>query len=471
MENFSRVGSVAGRHAAVLGLGISNTPLIDFLLARGARVTVRDRKSRAELGDVCDQLEARGVRLILGDAYLDEIDEEIIFRSPGIRPDSGGIPAAVAAGAVLSSEMELFFELAPCRIFAVTGSDGKTTTTTLTYKLLEAEAEGTGRRIYVGGNIGAPLLPHVDEMRRDDIAVVELSSFQLQTMRHAPFAAAVTNVTPNHLNWHTDMDEYRDAKLNILRYGARRAVLNAQYADECDVPTFSGEKILFSIDEPKAPRPDCRHIFVRGGAIVTDDGRELLRTEDILLPGRHNVENYMTAIALTLGEVRPETIRRVATTFGGVEHRIEFVREVDGVRYFNSSIDSSPTRTAAALSSFKTPLVVILGGYDKQIPFAPLGASLCASTAHTAVLTGKTGPKIAEAIRTCPRFKEGALRLVDAPDFEDAVTAARNAARAGDTVLLSPACASFDAFKNFEERGRTFKEIVAQFAPKQGERK
>ncbi len=447
---------VRGRHAAVIGVGISNRPLINMLLSAGAKVTARDRKTREKF-PAADELEALGVKLVLGEEYLEGIDEDILFKAPGIRSDKPELAEAVARGALLTSEMELFFELCPAHIFAITGSDGKTTTTTLTAKLLEA----AGHRVYLGGNIGRPLLPLVGEMTPEDFAVVELSSFQLHCMKHSPETAVITNVSPNHLDWHTGMEEYIEAKKTIFRHQKEgmRLVLNyengitREMADEAaaDVTYFGHDSIGKSAHE----------VIERDGVIYYD-GERILDCEDILIPGRHNAENYMAAIAATAGYVPPEVVRKLASSFGGVEHRCEFVRELDGVRYYNSSIDSSPTRTAAALSSFKNRVIVICGGYDKQIPFEPLGYTL-SRHAKAAVLTGATAGKIKAALTSCPEYSEGMPAIIEADHFENAVKAAREAAVPGDVVILSPACASFDAFANFEERGNRYKELVRKF--------
>lgn len=458
---------IKDKRITVVGIGISNTPLIDFLLKSGAAVTARDIKTADKLGNLAPELEEKGVKLILGEGYLDGIDEEIIFKAPGIRGDLPQFVEAVKNGAVLTSEMEVFFEVCPCKIFGVTGSDGKTTTTTLTYMLLELEAKRNNSdvKVWVGGNIGKPLLPDVDNIKETDLAVVELSSFQLQNMKKSPSFSAITNVTPNHLNWHTDMDEYTLAKENIIRGNeCRRAVLNYDCAVTRDMGVrIGGDVIYFS--GSGVPACGFEAVYEHDGVIVhrTKEGsvKEILAVSDIKIPGRHNVENYMTAIALTLGYVSKETVLEIAKNFGGVEHRCEFVRELEGVKYYNSSIDSSPTRTAAALSSFKDKVIVICGGYDKNIPFEPLAKPLC-DHAKTVVLVGATSAKIKAALTSYDEYN-GSPEIIEADSFESAVNSARYAAKSGDTVILSPAAASFDMFKNFEERGKVFKDIVNNF--------
>lgn len=460
--------------ATVCGVGVSNLPLIDFLLGYGVSVVARDRQTREQKGEaLCRELEAKGVRLVFGDGYLDDMREAVIFRTPGMRPDLEHLRAAVERGAIMTSEMELFFELTPARIIALTGSDGKTTSTTLTYKFLQEHLRrvGTGRA-YVGGNIGEPLLPRVHEMTVDDFAVVELSSFQLMTMKRSAERAAVTNLSPNHLDWHRGMEEYAEAKKNVYRHGAARLTVNSE-----SIPTremgveFCGKTVFFTAkkhcyeDVVPEEKFGAEAIFERDGSIVFSDGERekiLLDTADIILPGRHNVENYMTAISNTYGIVSEDVYKAVASTFPGVEHRLEFVRELDGVKYYNSSIDSSPSRTAAALSALTVKPVVICGGYDKNIPFAPLAEALCARAVGV-VLTGDTAGKIYDALLAYDGFDAARLSVCCVDDFEGAVNEARKMAQRGGVVLLSPACASFDKFKNFMQRGECFKKIVNAF--------
>lgn len=459
----------------VIGLGVSNLPLIDYLMAHGVTVTGRDEQSKERLGDTAIRLEKKGVRLFLGDGYLDDIDEEIIFRSPGVHPHTEQILRAVENGAILTSEMELFLDLTPTRVYAVTGSDGKTTTTTLTYRMLEEEARRNGGgRVYVGGNIGEPLLPYVDQMTDADVSVVELSSFQLYTMQRSPHISAVTNLSPNHLNWHSDMDDYVEAKTNIYKHETnQRAVFNAENEITLtlakdytgNVTLFSSVKHTLSAFEGLLKAGD-RAVFVReDGMIVLWNGEQevpYFHAEEIFLPGKHNLENYLTAIALTDGAVSVASTLEVAKHFQGVAHRLEFVREVGGVAYYNSSIDTSPTRTAAALSALKKKPIVICGGYDKHIPFAPLAEALC-KKAKAVVLTGATANLIREALNEV----DCKLDLYRADDFTEAVLLAKRVAQLGDIVLLSPACASFDVFHNFAERGDRFREIVMSFSEKE----
>lgn len=456
---------IRGKRVSVIGMGISNCPLAEFLQSCGASVTARDKKSPEELGEIYEKLSSAGVRFVCGEKYLSDIDDDIIFRAPGIRYDIPELAAASAKGAVLSSEMELFFELCPCEIIGITGSDGKTTTTTVTSLILkkQAELDGSDRKIWLGGNIGAPLIAHIEEIRPGDICVVELSSFQLHRMVKSPHTAAITNITPNHLNWHTDMQEYIDVKTNIFTHQSEKDKVVLNY--ENDITRELAKKAKGSVyffSSKQTPTAENAVYEENGVIYIKQNGiaKKVINTSDIRLVGRHNVENYMTAIALTSAYASAQAVYEVASEFNGVEHRLEFVRELEGVKYYNGSIDSSPTRTIAALSCFTTPVVVILGGYDKNLDYEPLCEPLYAH-AHTAVLTGQNAEKIYKALES-HGIPDG-FRIIKEPDFEKAVYAAKDSANAGDTVILSPAAASFDHFKNFEERGKIYKNIVNGF--------
>lgn len=444
--------SLKHKRVAVIGIGVSNTPLIRMLLRAGVDVTACDKNGRAELGGVAEELESLGAHLQLGADYMEGLDQDVIFRTPGLRPDVPALEAARAHGAEITSEMEVFFRVCPCKIIAVTGSDGKTTTTTIISELLKA----AGYNVYVGGNIGKPLLPDAAGMEPGDVAVLELSSFQLMTMTQSPDIAVVTNVTPNHLDVHKSMSEYIAAKENVFRYQSENglAVFNLDNdITRAFAETAVGKTVCFSRRE-ELPNG----VYVKEDAIWSGD-RKVLPLEDILIPGVHNVENYMAAIAAVESMVSDEVIRKVAKTFGGVEHRIELVRTLNGVRYYNDSIASSPTRTIAGLRSFKEKVILIAGGYDKKIPFDELGVEI---TKHVKVLvlTGATAPKIRAAVEAAPDYNGSNPEILEFGDFNRAVLAAHQAAQPGDVVILSPACASFDKFKNFMVRGETFKKII-----------
>lgn len=448
--------SLRDRSVAVIGIGVSNTPLIELLAQSGIDVTACDKREREAFGELADQLEAKGVRLRLGENYLRGIHEDVIFRTPGLRPDRPELLEAAERGSEITSEMEIFFEVCPCPIIAVTGSDGKTTTTTIISELLRQE----GYTVHVGGNIGHPLLCEAASMSSRDYAVLELSSFQLMTMTRSPHIAVVTNLAPNHLDMHKDMAEYVRAKENIFRHQTKDdvAVFNLDNEITREQGTRAqGTALYFSRqNEPE------NGVFLRGSAIMSRcSGRErkVMRTDDIRIPGVHNVENYMAAIAAVDGLVHDQTIREFARSFNGVEHRIELVRTRRGVRFYNDSIASSPSRTIAGLRSFDEKVILIAGGYDKHIPFDVLGPEV---TAHVKllILCGATAEKIRQAVESAPDYAPGHPEILTIPDFTLAAETARDRAVPGDVVTLSPACAAFDQFKNFMERGKTFKAIV-----------
>lgn len=439
---------------AVLGAGVSNTPLIDLLLEAGFRVTVRDQSPAEKFpAEKMERWKAKGCEFRLGEEYLQDLTEEAIFRSPGIMPHTPEIRKAVEQGSVLTSEMETFLTLCPAEILAVTGSDGKTTTTTIIAGLLKAE----GYHTYVGGNIGTPLLDKVDEMTDQDKVVLELSSFQLMDLECCrPSVAVVTNLSPNHLDHHTDMEEYVNAKRNIFLHQGKdsRVVLNSDNAiTRAFAKEAPGKVELFSRREKL-----MAGVWKEDGTIMRD-GEKVLPLTDILIPGEHNVENYMAAIAAVRGLVKDETIRKFAREFGGVEHRIELVREVNQVRYYNDSIASSPSRTIAGLRSFPGKVILIAGGYDKQIPFDVLGPEILEHV-KALYLTGNTAGKIRSAVETAEGFDREALPIVETEDLAQAVKLCYETAKPGDVVLMSPACASFDRYKNFMERGNAFKTLV-----------
>ena len=449
------IRSLAGKTVAVLGVGVSNRPLVELLCKSGVAVVACDRKERAALGETASALEKLGAELRLGADYLRGIEADVIFRTPGMRPDIPELLAARGRGSVVTSEMQAFFEVCPCPIIAVTGSDGKTTTTTVISEFLRA----AGKKVWLGGNLGHPLLAEAGEIAPEDYAVVELSSFQLLDMTRSPHIAVMTNLAPNHLDVHRDMAEYIAAKENIFSH---------QRAD--DVAIFNLDNDITRELSKKAPgrvRLFSRQqevgdgAFVRGGAIWLRSGgeeREVLKTGEIRIPGQHNVENYCAAIAAVDGLVPDEAIRSVARSFAGVEHRIELVRERRGVRWYNDSIASSPTRTIAGLRSFPEKVILIAGGYDKHIPFTPLAPEVIEHV-KLLILCGATADTIRTAVTSCGDY-HGAPEIVECKTLREAVDLAAARAGAGDVVTLSPACAAFDQFANFMERGKAFKQMV-----------
>ena len=442
--------SLKDKKIAVLGLGVSNRPLVRLLLEFGCDVVGCDRTPREKLDGEVLELEKMGCRLHVGDDYLEGVEADILFRTPGMHPGNPAIEALRSRGAQVTSEMEVFFEVCPCTLLAVTGSDGKTTTTTLVSEMLKA----AGKTVWLGGNIGTPLLPLVRQMKKDDFAVVELSSFQLMDMTRSPARAIVTNLAPNHLDIHKDMEEYVDSKKNIFRYQDENGLLILN-ADNAITAAFkgNGETRFFS-------RQGKAYVCLENG-VICRGGEQVLPIADILIPGVHNIENYMAAIAMVEGLVEDDIIRHVAKTFGGVEHRIELVRIKDGVKFYNDSIASSPSRTIAGLRSFSEKVILIAGGYDKHIPYDVLGPEICQHVKKL-FLGGATGKYIRAAVENCPEYDPETLEIVDCGSFEPAVRAAAAAAVEGDIVLMSPASAAFDQFKNFMVRGEFYKKLVKE---------
>ena len=436
------------KEVLVLGLGVSNRPLVRLLLKYGISVTGCDRTVRERLDEEVLELERMGCKLHLGEGYLENIHGDVAFRTPGLHPMKPELAALRASGCKMTSEMEAFFEVCPCKIIAVTGSDGKTTTTTLISEMLKH----AGHRVWLGGNIGTPLLDKADEMQESDKVVLELSSFQLMDLDYSAHIAVVTNLAPNHLDVHRDMDEYVEAKTHIFDKQTSADVLILNRDNEITegfAPGAKGTVKRFS-------RREKTDVYLHNGLICRGDD-VVLRQTDILLPGIHNVENYMAAILAVEGMVSDADICYVARNFGGVEHRIELVRIKDGVRFYNDSIASSPSRTIAGLRSFDQKVILIAGGYDKCIPFDELGEQIVKSV-KLLICTGATGDKIADA--TVRAGGENAPKIERIEDFYEAVRIAAARAENGDVVILSPAGPAFDKFKNFMVRGAEFKKTV-----------
>lgn len=456
IENF--FASMNGKKIAFCGIGTSNLPLIELFIKYGAKVTACDRRTREQLGENADIAEKYGATLSLGNDYLKNLDIDIVFRTPGMKYYMDELVEMRNKGVVVTSEMEVFFDLCPCKIYAVTGSDGKTTTTSIIAEMLRKQ----GKTIHLGGNIGTPLLPIIETIGYDDVAVVELSSFQLISMRKGPDVAVVTNLAPNHLDIHKDMQEYINSKKNlIIHQGAfSKVVLNKDneitdgFTDEC-----RGRILKFS---RKSSVLNGTYLNADNNIVFAENGNEqvIMNISDIKIPGMHNVENYMAAISAVWNDVDVENIVKVAREFSGVEHRAEFVRELDGVKYYNDSIASSPTRTAlGTLSLYDFKIVLIAGGYDKKIPYDGLGSVIVDKVKYL-ILMGATAPKIEKAVLNAENYTENNPVIINVSNMEEAVAKAREVAVSGDIVSMSPASASFDLYKNFDERGKHFKRIV-----------
>jgi len=453
MNYIEYFASLKGKKITVVGFGVSNRPFVRMLAESGALVTVRDKNEIPETV----RAEFENVEFITGPNYLCDLTDELIFKTPGMRRDIPEFLAAEKNGSKITSEMQLFFELCPCRIIAVTGSEGKTTTTTLIYNILKEQ----GHTVFLGGNIGTPLLPRISQMKENDIVIAELSSFQLFDMTVSADTAVITNIVEEHLNWHTSMEEYIEAKKTVFRHQSEngRLILNADYETTCSLASeANGKTELFS---RKTPVENGAFLNENGFIVHKDESGSvtIFHKDSIKIPGEHNVENFMAAICATWGLASISTYRKIAKEFGGVEHRMEFVREKDGVKYYNDSIATSPTSVIACLKSQTQKIITISGGSDKNLNYADVAPYIIKHVKHM-ILTGQTAQKIYKAVTECEGYDPGETVLEFADGMADAVEKAHTCAKEGDIVYLSPISASFDCYKNFEERGKHFKDLV-----------
>lgn len=467
------IETIKGKKVAFVGMGVANTPCAEFLAKHGVEVYACDKRDKDYIGaEICEKLEALGVHFSLGEHYLDILPKmDIIFRSHGILPfQNPWYGECIKRGQTVTTEMEVFFQYCPCKIFAITGSNGKTTTTTLIAKMLEAE----GNKVYLGGNIGKALMPALDDITEKDIAVVELSSFQLLTMGNLvakPDVAVVTNIECTHQDHHISLDEYVDAKRNILIYqhSHQRTVLNA----DCDYSIGNsvyhdmrydvrGQLYQFSIQHPVENGTYMDR--ETGNIYYCENGEQTLvmNKSDIAIPGEHNIENYCTAISAVWGRVSVDTIKQIARTFGGVEHRIEFVREYKGVKYYNDSIATSPSRVISGLKAFGEKIIVIMGGSDKGNDMSEMVPYIL-QYVKLLVLNGATANKIYDTILADSHYADSGLKIIKVATMQEALIQAKDNAKAGDIVSLCPACPAFDQFKTFEYRGREYKKLVNEF--------
>ena len=451
---------IRNRKVALLGIGISNISLIDYLYKHNANVTLFDKREENEIDKtIIEKIKDYGMNLSLGIDYLKNLKGfEIIFRSPSIRPDIPEIISELEKGAVLTSEIELVVEICPGTIIGVTGSDGKTTTTSLIYEILKQ----SGKRCYLGGNIGIPLFSKLEEMNEDDFVVLELSSFQLMTMKISPKISVITNITPNHLDIHKSYDEYIEAKANIFKYQDRDGILITNYDNEItrNLAKKANGKVIYFSSKEKIPTG----VIVDDGVIkISEDGlrRHVVNTKSLNLRGTHNYENVCAAIGATKAIITVENQSKAIKEFRGVEHRLEFIRKIDEIKWYNDSIGSSPTRTIAGLNAFDEKIVLIAGGYDKHLDYEPIAKPIIEKVSSL-ILMGQTADKIEKVVREELKIQGKTMNIYRVNTLEEAVRTAKRIARLGEIVLFSPASASFDMFKNFIERGNKFKQIVQE---------
>lgn len=451
---------IRGKKVAIIGLGISNIPLIDYLHDLKCMVSVFDKRDVEKLDtNAVKKIQDYQFELYTGlDAMQHLMNFNVIFRSPSCRPDTPEVAKEVARGAILTSEIEMLMQTCPGTIMGITGSDGKTTTTNLIYHILQEK----GYHCYLGGNLGIPLFTKVKEMTPDDMIVLELSSFQLMDMQISPHIAVITNISPNHLDIHKSYEEYINAKKNIFMYQSEKDILVINYDNEITKNFKSeakGKTIYFSRKEKLDDGIICD-----GGIIKSCEDklrRHILNTKDILLRGVHNHENICAAIAATSSLVEPEIQAEAIKKFKGVEHRLEFIRKINGVKWYNDSIGTSPSRTIAGLNSFNEKIVLIAGGYDKHLDYTPIAKPIVANVSKL-ILIGATAQKIEEAVMQELEMQGKEMPIYHCTTLKETIDKANEIATSDEIVLFSPASASFDMFKNFEERGNLFRNLVNQ---------
>lgn len=455
--------NIKGKKAAIIGLGVSNKPLIEYLYNLGARITVFDNREQEKIDTyIWDEVTKYNLKYYIGEDYLANLKGfDYIFRSPSCRPDLPEVEAEVKRGAILTSEIEMVLKLTPCKTIGITGSDGKTTTTSLIYEILKRKY-----KCFLGGNIGTPLFAKISEMRPEDIVVLELSSFQLMNMELSTDVAVVTNISPNHLNVHKDYQEYIDAKANIFKYQNENGTLVINYDNDITrnfAKQANGKVVYFSRKE-KLPNGV---IFDEDTVKICDNDlrRHVINRKDVKIRGLHNIENICAAIAATKDLVSPEEQKQAIMEFTGVEHRLEFVREIDNVKWYNDSIASSPNRTIAGLNSYNERIVLIAGGRDKHLDYDPIAKPIIEHV-DTLIVMGETAEKIKNAVTRELEKQKKNLNIIKVANVEEAVKTAKKQAKPNEIVLFSPASTSFDMFKNFEERGKKFKEEVNKLTTK-----
>ena len=446
------------RKVAIIGLGVSNLPLLDYLYENKANVTIFDERNIDEIPkEVLDKMTQYNFGFYFGNNSLENLKGfNIIFRSPSCLPTRPELQEEEKNGAIVTTEIEMLMKMAPCKIIGVTGSDGKTTTTSLINSILQKANYNT----FLGGNIGTPLFTKLKDIKPDDIIVLELSSFQLMGMEISPDIAVITNITPNHLNIHKDYNEYIDAKKNIFKYQDENGIVVLNYDNEITrkLAKDAKSKVIFFSSNEK----------LENGFIVDENvikecedkiRKHILSSKDVLLRGKHNYENIATALAATNTLVDTDIAVQAIKEFKPVEHRLEFIKEIDGVKWYNDSVSSSPTRTIAGLYSFDEDIVLIAGGYDKNLDYKPIAKPILEKV-KSLILLGQTSGKIFDAVKEESERQNKNIDIYICENLEETANLAKKVSRKGEVVLFSPASASFDMFKNFADRGNKFKNIV-----------
>ena len=446
------------RKVAIIGLGVSNLPLLDYMYEKKAKVTVFDERNIEDISkQIMDKITDYGFEFYLGKNCLENLKGfDIIFRSPSCLPTRFELQQEENRGAIVTTEIEMLMKMCPCKIIGVTGSDGKTTTTSLIYSILQK----AGYNTYLGGNIGTPLFTKLQEMKPDDIVVLELSSFQLMGMEISPDISVITNITPNHLNIHKDYDEYIDAKKNIFKYQNENGITILNYDNEITkncANELNGKLVFFSHKEK------LDNGFIVDGRIIKECEdkirKHILNSEEAILRGEHNLENIATALAATKTLVSTEVAVEAIKEFKPVEHRIEFIKEIDQVKWYNDSASSSPTRTLSGLNAFDEEIILIAGGYDKNLDYEPIAKPIVEKVKGL-ILIGQTSGKIFDVVKSELENQNKNIDIYMCENLEQTVILAKKIAKPGNVVLFSPASASFDMFKDFADRGNQFKKLV-----------
>ena len=446
------------RKVAVIGLGVSNLPLLEYLYEKKAQVTVFDERTMDEIpSETISKINTYEFSYSFGKNCLEKLNGfNVIFRSPSCLPTRTELQKEVERGAIVTTEVEMLMEMCPCKIVGVTGSDGKTTTTSLINAILKK----AGYKTFLGGNIGTPLFTKLPEMEPNDIVVLELSSFQLMNMHISPDIAVITNITPNHLNIHKDYQEYIDAKKCIFKNQNEKGILILNYDNditrEC-AKEANGNVVFYS------SKVKLDNGFIVNGNIIKECNdkvrKHILNTDEVILRGNHNFQNIATALAATKTLVDTDIAVQAIKEFKPVEHRIEFVKEIDGVKWYNDSASSSPTRTISGINAFKENIILIAGGYDKNLEYEPL-AKPVVDKVSTLILIGQTAEKIYDVVKNESEKENKKINIYMCDTLEQTIEIAKKSAKKGDVVLFSPASASFDMFKNFADRGHKFKDLV-----------
>lgn len=455
LEEFEKY--INSKKVGIIGLGVSNIPLIDYMYEKNAKVTVFDNREKEEIPtEIMQKIEKYKFNFVGGKDNLKQLQNfDIIFRSPSCLPTRPELVAEAARGAIITTEIEMLMKMCPCKVIGITGTEGKTTTSSIIHAIIKK----AGYNCYLGGNIGTPLFTKLSQISEKDIIILEMSSFQLMGMNISPDISLVTNIYPDHLNIHSSYQEYQDAKKSIFKHQNQDGIIVLNYDNEI-TRNFASEavgKVKFFSSKQKLQ--DGYMYSISDGYIkYCKDGTEtnIINKRDIKIRGVHNYENICAALAVTDSLVDTKTQIEAIKEFIGVEHRLEFVKEIDGVKYYNDSIGTSPASTIAGLNAFDENIILLAGGADKDLDYKEIGEKI-AEKVGTLILCGPTSDKIETATKAALRRE---INIIKVTNMKEAVEAARENAKPGDIVLLSPASTSFDLYKNFAERGNIFKEIV-----------